>query len=408
MELQKSLDYVEKNIQEIIDLTIEICKIPSPTGNEQQKALFIKDKLLEYGANDANIDQAGNVLYLHKNYLSDRRKITLITAHIDTVFHNTENIEPIVKEGKIFAPSAGDNSVNVAALIFIIKMLNELEISFKKDILFAFDVGEEGLGNLKGIKAVFDNWEDDISEVIALDLAYDNVVNNAVGSKRYMVSVNTEGGHSWGSFGNDNAIFYSSSIIKDLYDIDVPKKPKTTYNVGVIKGGTSVNTIAAYTEFLVDMRSEDKEQLKELDNKFLSIANRYLEEYKGRVAINLQIIGERPCGIKIEARKTKCNTEDSLEFNAEHDSEFNAEHNSECNLEYNSMEERLIRVRGKLNFPVNFVSASTDANIPLSKGIPALSFGVCRGGNSHRLDEYIELDSLDRGMKHLIHFLFDE
>lgn len=366
MALNQSInEYLHENSLYLQNLAIEICKIPSMTGKEERKALYIKDRLYEITSKEAVVDEAGNIKYLIKGK-DDSNDMLILAAHIDTVFADLLDIKVVIKDNFIYGPSIGDNSINVAALILIIKMFRELNIKPERDILFVFDVGEEGLGNLKGIKNIMKDYGNIASAVIAVDGGYSSIVSAGVGSKRYSVSIKTEGGHSWGAFGNDNAIFYASKLIQGLYNIKVPKEPKTTYNVGIIKGGTSVNTIAEDVEMIFDLRSIDKNSLEKLDSEFIEL----IEEMKSeKISIEIKILGERPAG--------KCIDDGRLI--------------------------KIIKdVRGELDLKAEFTSSSTDANIAMSMDIPAVSFGVCQGKGAHTMKEYIDVNSLELGLRHLV------
>lgn len=359
--------YIRDNYAYLLDLIIEICSIPSPTGNEEKKADFILDMIREITEEDTWKDEEGNVIcHLKTGKDTD---ISLITAHIDTVFEGIDKICPVRKGDRIYAPSIWDNSVNVAGLIFCIKMFHDLKAKPKRDMLLAFTVGEEGLGNLRGIKHIMHHWQDKIHEVAALDTGYKSILNRSIGSRRYSINVQTEGGHSWGAFGKPNAIAYASRVINDLYKIDLPPHPKTTYNVGLIRGGRTVNSIAEEVEFVLDFRSTEEEHLSALEEKFFTL----LEDSKEYGAdIEIELLGERPCSGDVDT---------------------------------SSIINRIKLIRQYLGLDTRLRAGSTDANIPLSLGIPAVTFGVCNGGKSHTFDEYIELDSLETGMKHLAYFL---
>jgi acetylornithine deacetylase/succinyl-diaminopimelate desuccinylase-like protein len=188
---------------------------------------------------------------------------------------------------------------------------------------------------------------------------------------RYEVEVKTTGGHSWSDFGNDNAIAVAARIIAELYSVRVPTAPQTTYNVGMINGGISVNTIAGYAAFLIDLRSEDTAQLAWLDRTFLSIT----ERHSGRdIVISCKQIGERPVG---------------------------------RNSEPCALKSRIFAIRKIYGMDTVFEPLSTDANIPLSLGIPSVAFGIYRGGGAHTLGEYIELDSMTVGLSILLHTMIE-
>ncbi len=342
------------------------------TGNEEQKANYILERLKEFGCDAPYIDEVGNVIYLHNDKTGDsfvQNNVIVFAAHIDTVFQDVWEINPVIKDDRIYAPSILDNSINVAGQMYCIKMLKDLNIDLEKPILFVFDVGEEGLGNLKGIRHAVDQWKYRIEAVIALDLGYESVVDTAVGSRRYAVTIQTEGGHSWGDFGNQSAILHASKIIDDIYKIKVPVSPKTTYNVGIIKGGTSINTIAQDVEIAVDLRSIDETSLEQLYKEFMSIIEKHESD---QVRISIQTLGERPCG------KTS------------HDSD---------------LIKKLMEIRQEFGMAMNFNASSTDANYPISLGIPSVSFGVAQGKGVHTLDEYLIVESVKTGMNHLMSFV---
>jgi tripeptide aminopeptidase len=369
IEKERIKDYIKKNIPSLINLTEEICRIPSPTGQEEKKAHSIFDRLSE---DQVSIDEVENVLYLHNN-IDESNRIIVVAAHIDTVFPDNIEIKPEIRDNKLYAPSVLDNSVNVAALLFIIEMFNKLNINFKKGILFAFNVGEEGLGNLKGIRHIVDKWKSNIDGVIAVDGGYEKIVNKAVGSMRYRLEINTEGGHSWSNFGNENAILHAARLIDRLYKINVPKEPKTTYNVGLINGGISVNTIAQNAEMMLDFRSEEGSCLEQLIKEYERILLAVHDNSYDKVSRESKLIGERPCGINY----------------------------------HNPYPEIIEAVREDMGMVTEFASGSTDANIPMSMGIPAISFGVGKGFGSHTTEEYLEIDSLETGLEHLIRFILE-
>lgn len=369
--------YIKDNLSKLIDLSMEICRIPSPTGYEGEKSAFLLNRLVKSGDVEANIDEAGNVICIYNGSKGQSGKLTAVTAHIDTVFPRETDIKPQIKGNRIYAPSIIDNSVNVASLVFIIEMLGKLDIILPKGILFAFNVGEEGLGNLKGMRFIMDNRKNMIDAVVAVDGGYDTVVDKAVGSRRYSLRIKTEGGHSWKNFGRENAIVHAAKIVNKIYEIKVPENPKTTYNVGLIKGGISVNTIAQNAEILLDFRSESKECLERLVSDYekivCEIKTGYESSPKGKVEIESMLLGERPCGV-----------------------EFN-----------NPLPGLIEKIRKEKGINTRFESGSTDANIPLSMGIPAISFGVGIGAGMHTKEEYLELDSLRTGLEILASFILE-
>ena len=348
-------------INNIKELLIRLTEIPAPTGQESLRAIFIKEWLLDNGISGGTIDDAGNLIYKKS---VDEDKYLLMAAHLDTVF-NDEAIKVKEDNNRLLAPGIGDDTSNVAVLMWWMK---EYYNDYNRDLLIAFDVGEEGLGNLKGIRAIVDRYGEDIEAAVALDLTYNVIHNKAVGSSRYKVRVNTEGGHSWHDFGNESAIIKAADMISKIGKIKVPDEQlgSLSYNVGTIKGGTSVNTIPSEVEFLMEVRSTNKELMGDYSNKLLDIVR----------DAKVETVGIRPCGIDVDTDKKLY-----LEQLAE---------------------DSITRITGIMPL---YEAGSMDYNIPLSMGIPSISFGLYDGGLYHTYDEWVDIDSLNKGMIILKEFM---
>lgn len=358
--------YVREHHCDFMELLCQIISLPSPTGHEQAKGEWILQYLHGLGARSAYRDEAGNILY--PCHIKSGEKVALYTAHIDTVFKDLQEI-PIHQTGHILsAPSCSDNSASIAGLLFIIKMFFDLQLMPPQGLLFAFDVGEEGLGNLKGMRQVMADWHDRISEVVAVDCTFDTFVTTAVGSRRYAVTVEAAGGHSWMHFGQSNAIAEAARLISRLYGLSVPSQPKTTYNVGTIAGGTTINSIAAKAKFTVDLRSENADELDKLDQAFHAIIKAGERE---SVHIGTTLLGERPCS----------------------------------RLDANPLADRITAIRQRHGLPTTCIAGSTDANIPMSQGIPSISFGFCRSRGEHTLQESLDIDTFPAGMIQMLEFM---
>jgi tripeptide aminopeptidase len=368
LEMKKRVDaYIDSHLPEYIQQLYDVTSLVSPTGSEEKKARYLLETLHEMGAEGAYIDEVGNVVYPY--HIDGAERFPLYTAHMDTVFEGVDSITPEIDGSRMKAPSVGDNSSNVAALLFLIRMFLAMDCQFPA--LFCFNVGEEGLGNLKGSRFLTDTWQDRLTAFVAVDGDSERFVNEAVGSHRYAVHVVTPGGHSFANFGNRNAIEVASSIIQDFYRIQVPRTPKTTYNIGTIQGGRTVNAIAAEVEFTVDMRSVSKSELDKLDAAFHGI----LDSHRGKdVTIETLLIGERPCG------------EGPLK---------------------DAIYDRIVRIRRREQKMTRFEGSSTDANTALSRGIPAIAFGVAREKGVHTLEEELDLTSVGPGLKQLAAFILD-
>ncbi|MBQ1237816.1 MAG: M20/M25/M40 family metallo-hydrolase, partial [Oscillospiraceae bacterium] len=225
--------YFAEHYQELVDLMCTICLIPAPSHKEEKRAAYIKEWLDNIGAKNVTIDKALNVICPINCEGSD--EMVAVMAHSDTVFPDLEPMPLRIEDGKVFSPGIGDDTANVAIMLMVIKFMLENDLKPKGGMLFVADSGEEGLGNLKGCRQIMEDYEGRIREVIALDGSYRGMTTGAVGSMRYKVEVLTEGGHSYGNFGNRNAIHLLASMITTLYAMKVPTGGRTTYNVGTIE-----------------------------------------------------------------------------------------------------------------------------------------------------------------------------
>lgn len=365
---QQILTYIEDHRQEAYDLLLELAQIPAPSNHEEKRAEFCRAWLEAQGAEGVYIDEALNVIY-PVGCTADN-DLMVFMAHSDVVFPDTEALPLKVEDGKIHCPGIGDDTACVAALLSAAKYIARNNLKPKNcGLLLIVNSGEEGLGNLKGSRKVMEDFGHRMKEFITFDGKECNGVSQAVGSKRYRIEINTEGGHSYGAFGNRNSIAYLASLIDTLYTVKVPRG--TTYNVGTISGGTSVNTIAQHAEMLYEFRSNQREALAMME-KHLNAA---VELYRAKgVEVIVTLVGDRPCSGNVdEAGMTAMMTR---------------------------ADEASRRYYDK---GISFGGGSTDCNIPLSMGIPAICVGCYNGAGSHTREEWVEIDSLLPGLK----FAFD-
>ena len=367
MELdQKILEYTETLKDEQLNLLLTLAKIPAPSGNEEKRAEFCKNWLEENGAKGVYIDEALNVILpLH---CVGSREITVFCAHTDTVFPDMEPM-PYVDDGeKVHCPGVGDDTASVVVLLMMAKYYLEKKIQPDGGILFVCNSCEEGLGNLKGARQLLKGYEGRIKQFISFECGLNVIRNQCVGSHRYEVEVLTEGGHSFSKFGNKNAIAELAKIVTEIYKIEVPKKEgtTTTYNVGTIEGGTSVNTIAQNAKMLCEYRSDDRDCLAVMQEKFEEI---FATAGTEKVRIHVKKVGDRPCS-NIDKRKI-----DAL---------------------IAKVAPMIEEVSGK---KIVLTSSSTDCNIPLSLGIPALCVGVNTLSGAHTREEWVEKESLIPGLE---------
>lgn len=358
--------WCETHAEEQLALLKKLAAIPAPSNHEEKRAQFIKEWLEKNGASGVTVDEALNVLLP----FGDGSKIACVyAAHTDVVFPDTEPLPVKEEGGRLFAPGVGDDTANVVALMLIAKYLLSKGLKPVEPVLFVFNSGEEGLGNLKGVRRLFDDRPGQIREFVSFDGTLDGIVNRAVGSERWRIKAETCGGHSYGAFGNPNAIAWMGKLIAMLDAQPLPKAEgrKTTYNFGVISGGTSVNTIAQSAEMLYEYRSDELSHLALMHDQM----KKALEECDGEKAhFSLELVGRRPCAADVDP--------------AAHERLL-----KRC-------EDAVTAACGKK--PERY-SSSTDANIPLSRGIPATTLGLYIGEKAHTREENLEISSLPVGLK---------
>ena len=364
-EKQRVKVFVEKNKEKTLELVKKLAAIPAPSHHEERKADFVKKWMEDQGAEGVFIDESCNVIFPYG--CDGEKEIVVFMAHTDVVFPDLQPFTVMEDEEKLYAPGIKDDNADLANLLMCVKYLLEYRPVMSAGILFVANSCEEGLGNLKGSKQIYEDYKERIKECISFDGNLDAVVNRAVGSQRYRVSVKTEGGHSYGAFGNDNAIYELAQIIQSLYAIQVPTKAKTTYNVGKIEGGTSINTIAQSASMLYEFRSEDRVCLKTMEDAFEKV----IDEYRANgLDVTVEVMGIRPCGKDVDEKALDELTQRHVKI-----------------------------IRQFTEREVMVGAGSTDANTFLARGIPANVIGTAIGGKTHTREEWIRKDSLVTGQK---------
>ena len=362
----------DRMVQDIITLT----EIESPPFNENVRAKAWMEMARAHGLTDLEMDEEGNIAGMRRG--AGNGKLVCVAAHLDTVFPGGTNVK-VRREGtKLFAPGVGDDTRSLSVIFAWLRALDAAGITTRDDILFVADVGEEGLGDLRGMRHLFQKgqYKDRISAFITVDSPdMDRIVTGGVGSKRYRVTFNGPGGHSYGAFGLVNPMFAMADAVSRLGRVPVPAKPKTTFSASVTGGGTSINAIpnSVWTDF--DLRSESPAELDRLEQRFLEIVeaavqaeNAMRSTHNGPVAAEVVKIGDRPAGSTSESH------------------------------ELVRFAQAAITAQG---FETRFEYSSTDANIPMSLGIPAIKIGSGGyGGRAHSLEEWIDVepDASLRGM----------
>ena len=356
-------DY-DRTVSEIITLT----EIPAPPFKEAARGAAYRRMLEAHGLTDIEVDPEGNVMGLRKGAAPG--PVVVVSAHLDTVFPEGTDVK-VRREGtKLHAPGVADDSHNLAVLLAWIRAMDAANIRTTSDILFVATVGEEGAGDLRGVRYFFNHgkYRDRTKAFFSVDgLDPAAITHIGVGSKRYRATFSGPGGHSYGAFGIVNPMAAMAKATADLYAVELPKTPKVTYSASVTGGGTSVNAIPAkvFTEY--DMRSADAKELAALDARFKTILaqavaheNQARSTRFGPVAVDIQPIGDRPAGQTPRQAPLVAYTAEAIRA---------------------------------LGYTPSFEASSTDANAPMAVGVPAITIGGGgQGGRAHSLDEWIDVE----------------
>jgi len=364
-------------IEHVLNIAKNIQQIPAPTFEEHQRAGFMQINFLEMGLKDVILDDTGNVYALIKG--QGEKPPLVISAHLDTVFPSNTDLSITHTQEKMSGPGIGDNSLGLAGLFGLCLSLRDTsfeqnaETHLPGDIWLVANVGEEGLGNLKGMKAVVNRFGGDVLGYIILEgMSLGQIYHRGLGVKRYLISVHTKGGHSWVDYGNPSAIHELADLVVKIRNIEFPAEPRTSYNVGLISGGTSVNTIAADACLQLDLRSTNSVMLRSLSNQVKELVKCANQQGGEDLHVVAEVIGERPAG------------------------EISIDH---------PLVKLAVECHAANGLKANLNIGSTDANEPLSRGLPAICMGLTTGGGSHTLGEYINIKPLAQGLQILVHLV---
>lgn len=374
MSLNKNMEqYILQSQEELKQLIRDLCAIPAPSHHEEKRAEFCKQWFLKNGGKEVFIDEAFNVICPHR--VTESNDLTVIMAHTDTVFPDLEPLPFSEENGIMYAPGITDDTANLAVLMICARYILLNDLPTKTGILFVANSCEEGLGNLKGCRAIAASYGPRMKEFITLDgTDLVSIVARAVGSHRYRITASTDGGHSFRDFGKRNAIHALSALVDRLYEIDIPVDgdSHTTYNVGVFTGGTSVNTIAQNAEMLYEYRSDSQQCL----SKMKTILDTTVALCRqGDVELHVEMIGDRPCAGNVDKAA------------------------------WNDLIKRArTSIRNVTGQEAVCTSGSTDCNIPLSIGVPSICMGVCIGGKCHTREEWLDASSLIDGCRLFMDF----
>ena len=375
MNLTQDMEaYILECQDELRQLIRDLSVIPAPSHHEERRAEFCRDWFGRMRFSNAAIDPALNVLAPFP--APGSAPLTVFMAHTDVVFPDTDPLPFREDEAHFYCPGVCDDTANLAVMMICARYFLRRGLKARNALLFVANSCEEGLGNLKGSKEIVRTYGGRMNALITFDgVRFERLVNRAVGSHRYRVTVTTEGGHSYSAFGNRNAIRFLASMIDALYCIKVPEKEgtKTTYNVGMISGGTSVNTIAQRAEMMYEYRSDDVECLMAMKRSFEAV----IEAYRAMgVGVDVALVGERSCASGVDA--------------AAHEALI-------------ALADRSIRdIIGKTP---QYASSSTDANSALAAGIPSICLSTVAGRGCHTREEMLDLDSLVTGCRLAMDFI---
>jgi tripeptide aminopeptidase len=361
-KIKMGLDFLVQDNDHTTLEQVAMTEIPAPTFQEQERGMDYQERLIEYGLKKVEVDKQGNVFGIRPGIGNGPKLV--VAAHLDTVFPEGTDVKAKYKDGRIYAPGISDNGRGLASVLTLLRALEKAGIQTSGDVVFGATVGEEGLGDLNGVKALFENNKD-IDGFISIEPGdRERITYLATGSRRYRVTYTGPGGHSFGDFGKPSAIHALGRAISRISDIKTPKEPKTTYNVGTITGGTSVNTISAKAEMLIDMRSVSQVALKELEDQVLDVLKNAAEDENNRwetdeIKVEVKLVGDRPAGTQ---------PEDCIIVQA------------------------ALASASALGFePILDEPSSTDSNVPISLGIPAVTLGGGgEYGGCHTLDEFYD------------------
>ncbi len=358
--IRAAFDAIKRNEPEMIQQQIQICQIPAPPFHEEARGHDLERRFQSLGLKSVRIDRAGNVIGVRPGKAAHPNLV--LAAHLDTVFPEGTDVKVTVNGEILKGPGIGDDCRGLVVVLGVIRALNEAHVETPGTITFVADVGEEGLGDLRGMKELFGaTLKGQIDKFISVDGLGMGIDNVGVGSYRYRVTFKGPGGHSYGAFGMANPIQAMGRAIAKIDAFEVPSQPKTTFNVGRVGGGTSVNAIPFEAWMEVDMRSADTTSLKALDDKFKAALQQAVDEEnarwnnRGPVSVSAELVGLRPAGQTPES---------------------------------SPIVQTALAVSKAMGFTPTLHEGSTDSNVAMNLGIPAITIGGGGGGSgAHALGE---------------------
>ena len=365
---QEALRHLSAGHERFVEEIVRLTEIPAPFFGEEERGRAYLGMLREAGLESCEMDAEGNVMGLRRGL--GNGSLIVVAAHLDTVFPAGTDLT-VRREGtRLFAPGVGDDTRSLAMNLAFLRAMNAAGMRTKHDILFVGNVGEEGLGDLRGVRFLFTKgrYAGRIAAFLSVEgpMGMGTIVSGATGSLRYRVTFRGPGGHSFMDFGIVSPSFALAETMAGLSRLEVPREPRTTFSASVVGGGTSVNSIPNEVWVEVDLRSDSAEELQRLDAAFKAVVQRSVEAEnaarntaKGAVTVELTKIGDRPAGA------------------IDRDSELVA---------------NATAVARALGFAPKVVASSTDASIPISLGIPGIAVSAGAGGGAHTLEEWVDVE----------------
>ncbi len=375
--LQSAAQHLSQSLVHALELTVTVQQIASPSGAEKERANWVERYFRTLGLDSVDQDEVYNVYACIPG--ESAGPLLMVSAHTDTVFPAETDLTIALEESdRLGGPGIGDNSAGVAGLLLLAESLKDMPTP-PVDIWLVANTNEEGLGDLKGMRAAVDRLqsrEGGIGACIVIEgMGLGRVVHQALGVHRYRITATAPGGHSWGDFGSASAVHALAQLAAEIVRMKAPKEPRTSFNIGKFNGGTSVNTIAQQASLELDLRSTDTAMLDRIDGHVQSVVQRHQENHareQNGVRFDVEPIGNRPAG-EIDSRHPMVKALSQI-------------------LAHVGVEERTdVRI------------SSTDANIPLSRGIPAVCIGMTEGADAHRISEWIYTHPFVQGVQQLLH-----
>jgi acetylornithine deacetylase/succinyl-diaminopimelate desuccinylase-like protein len=381
-EVRSAFNWFRLQEPQLAHWQMEMARIPAPPFGETARGEWLAERFREVGLDDVRIDDVGNVFGTHPGF--GKRHVAL-SAHIDTVFPANTPLNIRQQGSRIYGPGVSDNGAGVAAMLGIAALLRSVRLRHAMPFVFIGNVGEEGEGDLRGMRHIFSTprWKDSIAYSVVLDGAgADTIVAEALGSRRFEVIVRGPGGHSWSDFGAPNPIVILAKAIQMFTATPVPTAPKTTFNIGVIRGGTSVNSIPESASMKVDIRSTSMTEMERLEQSMRLALNRAVEDET--LAAEMRSSSQKRPGVSYEVVAIGNRPAGELAPGA-----------------------RILQVvravDAQLANAAQIQRASTDANIPLSLGLEAVAIGGGgSGGGAHTLQEWFDSNGRELGLKRIL------